>query len=258
MYFLLYEHDHENRAKTLTGHQPNCQLVTEDPKEVVGLTNLIFWGHGNSGFLCGLTPSQAADKVKAWRDVNKKIDTIEILTCNTRHATSGSDPFVAQFKIKLGFRLRRNLKVKALPIRMGKDGVQGDSILFADYKTKTWCYLTTPTETSLLFMRNVFKWICEKEHNDNAIQTAVYLTSPPPKQNPPMPATNPFPKYVKEIKEMHDSKAISGLSNQEIFMKALANHLKVDAFRTEFIATRKYSMNYGDFDSLRRQLVTIK
>jgi hypothetical protein len=41
-------------------------------------------------------------------------------------------------------------------------------------------------------------------------------------------------------------------------MKALANALKDDAFRAEFVSTRKYSMNYGDFKHLRDQLVTIK
>ena len=258
MYFMLYEHDHENRAKTFAGHQPRCQIVTGDVKEVSGLTTLIFWGHGTPGFLCGLSPKQAADKVKDWRETNKKIDTVEIITCNTRHAPSGSDPFVAQFRSKLGFFLRRSIRVKALPIRMGKGGVEGDSILFADYKSKTWCYLTTHSENSLLFMRRLFKYICENDFDDDAILTAVYLTSPPPTEKPPRTAINPFTKFVKEIKDMHDSDQISGLSNQEAFLKDLVKHMKDAAFRTEFIRTRKYSMNYGDFDSLRRQLVTVK
>jgi len=258
MYYILYEHDHENRAKALTGHMPYCQLVTDAVKVVPDLTTLIFWGHGGTGFLCGLSPKEAADKVKAWREMNKKIDTVEIITCNTRHSSSGSLPFVDQFRIKLGFLLRRSLKVKALPIRMGPDGVQGDSILFAGYETKTWCYLTTPNESSLLFMRKVFKEVCEKEHGDNVIKTAVYLTTPPPKSLETVPAKNPFLKWVKTIKEMHDSRTIHGLSNNDRFMKDLANALKDDAFRTEFVLSRKYSMNYGDFDRLRDQLVVIK
>lgn len=258
MYFVLYEHDHENRAKGLTGHLPNCQLVTDDVKAVPGLTTLVFWGHGTPGSLCGLAPKVAADKVKAWREINKKIDTVEILTCNARHAGSGSDPFVEQFRIKLGFQLRRNLKVKALPIRMGPGGVQGDSILFADYKTKTWCYMTTPDESSLIFMRKVFKWVCENEHGDDAIRTAVYLTTPPPKALVTAPAQNPFAKKVTTIKELHDSRAIHAWSNDDRFMLDFANALKNSAFRAEFVSTRKYSMNYGDFDHLRDQLVTIK
>ena len=45
MYYILYEHDHENRAKALSGHMPCCQLVTDAVKVVPDLTGLaLFYG----------------------------------------------------------------------------------------------------------------------------------------------------------------------------------------------------------------------
>ena len=136
--------------------------------------------------------------------------------------------------------------------------MHGDSILFADYASKTWCYLTTPDESALAFMRNVFKAIVEKEHGDDAIRTATYLTTPPPKKQGEGSAVNPFSEHAAAIKDMHDSRTIHAYSNQVVFMDKLASALKGDAFRREFISTRKYSMNYGTFDHLRNQLVQIK
>ena len=257
MHYILYEHDHENRATALANRMPIYQLVTDPVKVVPDITTLIFWGHGTAGGLCGMSPHDAAKKVKAWKASNKKIKTVEILTCNARHSATGTDPFIAQFRRKLGFQLRRSLKVKCLPIRMGPGGIHGDSILFADYMTKTWCYVTTPNESSLHFIRNIFKHVCENEYGDDAIKTAVFLTSPPPKALVTGPAKNPFPRLVNSIREMHDSPTIHAYSSQAPFMRDFANALKDNAFRTEFLRTRKYSMNYGDFNHLRDQLVAI-
>ena len=258
MFYVLYQLDHRARAQALAGG--NCQLVSDPVRVVPGMTTLTFFGHGTPTGLCEQTPDAAADLIRRWKSSNKKIKTVEILTCNSRHAPGGSDPFASKLKRSLGFRYR-NLKILSMPIRMGIGGVHGDSILFADALSRTWCYMTTKDAPSFFFMRNLFKWICEAPgepgYKDDAIKAAVYLTTPPRQLTGRLPADNPFRKHAETIADIHTSRAISAYSNQPIFMEKLALALKNAAFRREFVSTRKYSMNYGTFDQLRNQLAAV-
>ena len=73
---------------------------------------------------------------------------------------------------------------------------------------------------------------------------------------------NPFSKWAREVRDVHENGTIQGFmaagDKRPEFMKDLVKALKNDAFRREFIASRKYTMNYGTFERLRDQLVTIK
>ncbi|MBX3231374.1 MAG: hypothetical protein KIT84_10550 [Labilithrix sp.] len=256
-FYFVYEHDHANRARAFAGDK--CQDINQPAKTVQKLDTLVFWGHGTPAGLCGKDAKGIVDVIKKWRALNSKIETVEILTCNSRHAPGGSDPFITKLKNQMGFRLR-NVKVKAMPIRMGPGGLHGDSILFADYNSRTWCYMTAPSDRELFSMRSLFKAICETLHGDNAVTTATYLTSSPPRKPNEGAPLNPFSKWAKEIKDIHDCQQIQGWlgGNVSQFMKDFLKALDDDAFRREFIATRKYSMNYGMFETLRSALVTIK
>lgn len=255
-YVILYQDDHQKRAHAMA--PAKSQLVSLPAKAVEGMDTLVFWGHGTPASLCGMHPKDVADVVKRWRAVNKKIDTIEILTCNSRHAPTGSDPFVKQLRSQLGFMLR-GLTIKSMPVRMGPGGLHGDSILFADFASKTWCYMTTHSEISLGGLRKLYKRLCEDEFGDDAIETALYLTTPPPRRALGGPVVNPFPKWSREIKDIHDSAQMLAWMSVDghPFMKTLLAALKDDGYRREFIASRKYSMNYGTFDSLWDQLVKV-
>jgi hypothetical protein len=256
-YFLLYEHDHANRALALAADR--CEDVNATGRALPNLDTLTFWGHGTPGSLCGKNARSIVDIVKMWRSENPNISTVEVLTCNSRHAPGGVDPFVTQLRSQMGFMLR-NVKIKSMPIRMGPGGLHGDSILFADYKTRTWCYVTTPSEGTLFSTRAMFKLVCEKLHGDNALTTAIFLSTPPPRKSMEEPPLNPFSKWCKEIEDIHDSPQIQGwLAGKEPqFTENFLKALNDEAFRREFIATRKYSVNYGTFEYLRAQLVTVR
>ena len=259
---ILYQADHQKRALALSS---KAQLVSLPARTIPALDTLVFWGHGTQGTLCAMTADQIADVVKSWKASNKKLATVEILTCNSRHAAEGQNPFVAQLRSKLGFLLR-NVKIKSMPIRMGAGGVHGDSILFADDSSRTWCYITAPSEKALQAIRGLFKEICEKQHEEDAVRTGLFLTTPPPFRANEPPAANPFPKIVPDIAALHENGKVQAWlapkpppatgPNEPRFMQDLLNALADDSFRRAFITSRKYSMNYGTFAHLRDQLAT--
>ena len=101
-------------------------------------------------------------KVKEWCKWNPTINTVEIITCNSRHSspiskkladgsieTSWVKPFTDQIKRKLQ---RENLTVKALPMGMGSMGEHQWSILKFSNATNTWLYVTADGATDNDFM----------------------------------------------------------------------------------------------------------
>ncbi|WP_420466526.1 hypothetical protein [Panacagrimonas sp.] len=262
MYHILYEHDHANRAKALDDNQGRAQLVQDPVVKVAGLKTLILWGHGNSGLFCNLSPGDLADKVKEWKSKNSGIDSVEILTCNSRHAKAGTEPYVDQFKHKLGFFTRRKLTIKSLPVRMGVNGVNGDSILFADYKSKTWCYLTS-SESTFHYAKNVFKSVCENMFGDDAIDAAAYLTNTPPHDIRKDALGNAkvgqflIKCKVNKVEELHASGTVHGWTNVDKFMTDFREMLSIPSFRRAFVTSRPFTLNYGTFDYLRKSLVAV-
>jgi len=145
---VLYAHDHTDRGVALAGAIPGGQgnLVTDPPVARQGLHTLTLWGHGDILRLCGMLVDEAVDLVREWKALNPDMKTVEIITCNARHAPTGYDSYsrnLAQ-SLRSGFRSRtRNIAVKALPTNVG-GAVGAFSILLAHAPNRSWCYITAP------------------------------------------------------------------------------------------------------------------
>ena len=148
---ILYEADHEKRAETLAGALPGSQhhLVSTAPSKKDGLDTLAFWGHGTQAFLCGMNVSGFVALVKSWKKLNSSLKTVEIITCDARHAAGTDDPFVVMAKAALRGGIlssTRSMVLKAMPVHVvgSQDAL---SILLADWQSKSWCYITAPGPT---------------------------------------------------------------------------------------------------------------
>lgn len=85
---ILYEADHLNKATALMNALNNTARidpVDTNPIKIAGLTTLIFWGHGSATGLCRKSGDEIIRIIKEWKAVNKDLETVEIITCNSRH-----------------------------------------------------------------------------------------------------------------------------------------------------------------------------
>lgn len=192
---ILYESDHQNRAKALVealkDKKPiklaavssssglvtdttstkdlsvtaECDLVTANASTKAGLDTLIFWGHsGGNLTLCGKVPQQIATIVKAWKTKNPGLHTVEVLTCDGRHAVQGQEPLVRKIKTALGAGLlssTRKVVLKALPVAVA-GSKNSASILLADWETKSWCYVSAASTSAMFKGKNMVVTIAEK------------------------------------------------------------------------------------------------
>ena len=171
--FILFEgkpgakDSHEERAKGLAAVTANCQYgnidTTAAKKLTPDLETLIFWGHGDSTSLCGKSVTDLCKVIVEWKKVNPKLKTIEVITCNTRHAKGKATPYVDSLKRHLlfdpRFRGTFGLKVKALPVGVGgKHNVW--SILLAHAPTRSWVYITAPgtTDADMMQAKNLIEF----------------------------------------------------------------------------------------------------
>lgn len=152
---FLFEGGHGPRAQALSNVTPGSRCGDIDltnPSILPGLDTLTFWGHGDQFKLCGKTPREIHEVIKAWKQVNPGIDTVEIITCNARHCTTG-DPFAKQLKDGIGmFSSLHGLKIKALPTSVGGKSYAW-SILLAETNHNSWCYITAPGANDSLLMQ---------------------------------------------------------------------------------------------------------
>lgn len=153
---FLYQGGHGShgpRAQALANvTRSKCgDIATTVPDAIEGLNTLAFWGHGDKQKLCGKSAEEIFTIVKAWKRLNPSLNTVEIITCNARHASAG-DPFANQLKSKFGIMSgTRGMVVKALPVTVtGKHNAW--SILLAETVHNSWCYITAPGATDQLLM----------------------------------------------------------------------------------------------------------
>jgi hypothetical protein len=146
---------HGPRAQALSNLTPGSRCGDIDltnPSTLAGLDTLTFWGHGDQYKLCGKTPRELHEVIKAWKQFNPGINTVEIITCNARHCTTG-DPFTTQLKNGIGrFSSLYGLKIKALPTSVGGKR-NAWSILLAETNFNSWCYVTAPGANDALLMQ---------------------------------------------------------------------------------------------------------
>ena len=143
---------HKERAEALQRENVNSQAVhlkaDMAPAEYKGLTTAAFWGHGSSRTLCNYNPKKLAAFVLGLKKKNAGLKTIEIITCDARHTERKEQSYV---DVLLPL-LDGAVEVKALPIgQHGKTGAW--SRLLANVHTKSWAYVTGPTEKVMLLAR---------------------------------------------------------------------------------------------------------
>jgi hypothetical protein len=146
---------HGPRAQALSGVTPGSRcgdIATTQASAIVGLDTLAFWGHGDAHKLCNKSPDQLFSLIKDWKRLNPALKTIEIITCNARHAV-GTNPFANRLKSKFGVLSgTRGMVVKALPVTVtGKNNAW--SILLAETIHNSWCYVTAPGTDDKLLMQ---------------------------------------------------------------------------------------------------------
>ena len=120
--------------------------IKPDIRRAQPLETLVFWGHGDAYKLCHKTPGELVDIIKAWKKSNPTLKTVELITCNARHATGKTTSYSKQVKSKLKSGIRsstRDVKVKALPVTV-TGSHDAFSILLAETRTKSWVYVTGP------------------------------------------------------------------------------------------------------------------
>ena len=145
---FLYQGGHGShgpRAQALAKiSKGSCDDINTVARAIVGLDTLTFWGHGDQHKLCSKTPQELFALIKSWKQLNPRLKTIELITCNARHTITGS-PFANSLKSKFGILSgTRGMIVKALPVTVsGKSNAW--SILLAETTSNAWCYITAPS-----------------------------------------------------------------------------------------------------------------
>ena len=146
---ILYTQDHQARAVALASVEAASVsgLIDSKPSKKAGLDTLTFWGHGDPFKFCTKTADELAKIIKEWKKENSSLKTVELITCNARHFSTGaSDSFANQLKSAMRSGIlssTRDIKVKGLPV--GVTGAQNAwSILLADPNTKSWVYVSAP------------------------------------------------------------------------------------------------------------------
>jgi hypothetical protein len=141
--------DHKVRAQALaTTYATTAQNVTVKPKKVSTLETLVFWGHGDPKHFCHLTPDEFVALVTSWKKLNSGLESVEILTCNSRHKNGAfTDSYTEQVVKKLTTK-HSAIQFRALPIATTKKGVTCEwSILKWHDASATWAYVGAPTNT---------------------------------------------------------------------------------------------------------------
>jgi len=101
---------------------------------------LTIWGHGGQAKFADLTSDQLVAYIKAWKKMNPTLKTVEIVTCDARHAQDDTYESFAK-RVVTGLE-GTGIVVKGLPVGMTGDSY---SILWADNKNG-FCYITATTK----------------------------------------------------------------------------------------------------------------
>lgn len=148
------ENDHRVRATALaTAYAATAGAISDNVAQVPGLTKMVLWGHGTAGEFCRMRPEALVAKIRSWQVVNPTLETVEMITCNIRHAETGrhsyTDKVVTELSRKPNKALKQ-IKFRALPICTTPDGQTcGYSILKWHPASSTWAYVAAPVKDVL-------------------------------------------------------------------------------------------------------------
>jgi hypothetical protein len=94
---ILWGTEHELRAKNLAA------VVKEKSGELGGMVaspatipassdaTITIWGHGGPDTLADLSAQELANFIKAWKQKNAALTTVELVTCDARHSPADKD-----------------------------------------------------------------------------------------------------------------------------------------------------------------------
>jgi len=137
---VLWGAEHDARAKALAAAvvpAETASALTSTPIKSADAT-LSIWGHGGQSEFAGMTSAQMVTFVKAWKKMNPTLTTVEIITCDARHAQDDTYEAFAEAVVK-GLA-GTGVVVKALP--KGQTA-ESESILWAG--AQYFCYMTAKT-----------------------------------------------------------------------------------------------------------------
>lgn len=164
MIYVIYESDHTKRGISLaaTIGAKHGEIGQTKAKAVPGLHTLIFWGHGTESVMCTKAPQQMVSYIAEWKKLNPTLKTVELITCNARHASGNKDSYAGKIVsgLKAGFLSNtRNLEVKALPVTVGGKN-NAWSILLWETDSLSWVYITAPGANDAMLMQatNLIKY----------------------------------------------------------------------------------------------------
>lgn len=145
---LWAETDHKNRAELLAktyGAQAINIAGGAAPSTIADLDTLVFWGHGDAHHFCSMDESAFLGVVAAWKKQNKKVNAVEMISCNLRHR-QGTYTDSYTMKVVAGLRKKHaGITFKALPVATSRMGVACEnSILKWQPASQTWAYVGTP------------------------------------------------------------------------------------------------------------------
>jgi hypothetical protein len=113
-------------------------------------TTLSIWGHGDEIYLAGMLDVELGMLIQNWKKQNPSLKTVDLITCNAQHNSQPLSGYATRVTKFVEFDYK-DITIKALPAGQYKDDY---SILWANAHTKTFCYITAPTNVTFDFANN--------------------------------------------------------------------------------------------------------
>lgn len=150
---ILWGKEHQARAEALAaicGEQSaaisSLSISNEGTQPLTCAdATLTVWGHGNSDYFSEMLDVEFGVLIKNWKKKNPALKIVELITCDAQHnivPLAGYAMRVAKFIQDV----HKDIVVKALPVGQHPDD---RSILWANSGTRTFCYLTAPSQETL-------------------------------------------------------------------------------------------------------------
>lgn len=150
---ILWGTDHQARAEALAlicGE--SAAAVANLPRSSNGIeplkstdVTLTVWGHGNETHFSEMLDVEFGTLIQSWKKQNPSLKTVELVTCNAQHNAQPLAGYASRVA-KFVERVYQDITIKALPKGEHSDDF---SILWANAGTKTYCYITAPSQVTL-------------------------------------------------------------------------------------------------------------
>jgi hypothetical protein len=158
---IIYGKDHYDRARAL-GKAVGNEHVMAVPTDKRFIPNnakdpiLTAWGHGGPDTFCDMVNLEFCILLNEWKKRNPALSTVEIVTCDARHA---AQDYLSSYAVSIAKYMEANtigLEIKALPQGPYKTG---KSALGASDNTSSYCYISSPDDGTFdaLLNRLVFE-----------------------------------------------------------------------------------------------------